>query len=103
MDNPAGNSLSWGPSLAAIGGVAFAGLLMALGCATVATDPPGRLLTGTAAAGLLMGFSTLLSGYLYDVAGARGYWAMAAIAAGGGALALLLAPPKLRAPAATPR
>lgn len=27
---------------------------MALGCATVATDPPGRLLTGIAAAGLLI-------------------------------------------------
>jgi PPP family 3-phenylpropionic acid transporter len=41
-------------------------------------------------AGLLMGASTLLSGYLYDVAGAAGYWAMAGLAAAGGALALLL-------------
>ena len=32
-----------------------------------------------------------------------GYWAMAALAAAGGALALLLLPPKPRAPAATPR
>lgn len=53
-------------------------------------------------AGLLMGASSLLSGYLYDHGGARGYWAMAAIAAAGGVLALLLlrpAPP--RAPLAT--
>ena len=54
-------------------------------------------------AGLLMGGSTLLSGYLYDVSGARGYWAMAAIAAAGGALALLLLTPPSRTPAATPR
>jgi hypothetical protein len=44
----------WGPSVAAIAGVAVAGALMALGCATVATDPPGRLLTGAAAFGLLV-------------------------------------------------
>lgn len=54
-------------------------------------------------AGLLMGGSTLLSGHLYDLGGAVGYWAMAAMAAAGGALALLLIPPKLRVPAATPR
>jgi MFS transporter, PPP family, 3-phenylpropionic acid transporter len=43
-------------------------------------------------AGLLMGASTLLSGVLYDAGGARGYWAMAAMALAGGALALLLPP-----------
>lgn len=53
--------------------------------------------------GLFMGASTLLSGYLYDIGGAIGYWAMAALAAAGGALALLLIPPKARAPAATPQ
>lgn len=53
--------------------------------------------------GVLMGVSTLLSGYLYDLGGAIGYWAMAALAAAGGVLALLLLPPKLRASAATPR
>ena len=37
----------------AIAGVAAAGVLMAVGCATVATDPPGRFLTGVAAIGLL--------------------------------------------------
>lgn len=52
-------------------------------------------------AGLLMGAATLLSGHLYDVAGARGYWAMAAIAAAGGALALMLL--QDRPPAAKPR
>ena len=54
-------------------------------------------------AGLLMGASSLLSGYLYDIGGAIGYWAMAALAAAGGALALLLIPPKPRVPAATPQ
>jgi PPP family 3-phenylpropionic acid transporter len=53
--------------------------------------------------GLFMGVSTLLSGYLYDIGGAIGYWAMAAMAAAGGALALLLIPPKPRVPAATPQ
>lgn len=51
--------------------------------------------------GLLMGASTLLSGHLYDIGGAIGYWAMATIAAAGGALALLLLPPKARVPSAT--
>jgi PPP family 3-phenylpropionic acid transporter len=53
--------------------------------------------------GFLMGASTLLSGHLYDVGGAIGYWAMAVMAAAGGALALLLLPPKTRVPEATPR
>jgi PPP family 3-phenylpropionic acid transporter len=52
--------------------------------------------------GLLMGASTLLSGYLYDLGGAVGYWAMAALAAVGGALALFLLPSKA-VPSATPR
>jgi PPP family 3-phenylpropionic acid transporter len=52
-------------------------------------------------AGLLMGLSTLMSGALYDAVGARGYWAMAAIALAGGALALRLLAP--RASEATPR
>jgi PPP family 3-phenylpropionic acid transporter len=54
-------------------------------------------------AGLLMGASTLLSGHLYDVSGARGYWAMAAIAAAGGMLALLLLKPGARRPATSLR
>jgi len=53
--------------------------------------------------GLFMGASTLLSGYLYDLGGAVGYWAMAVMAAAGGALALLLLPPKPRVSAATPQ
>jgi len=53
--------------------------------------------------GLFMGASTLVSGYLYDIGGAVGYWAMAALAAAGGALALLLLPPKTRVPSATPQ
>ena len=53
--------------------------------------------------GLFMGAATLVSGYLYDIGGAVGYWAMAALAAAGGALALLLLPPKTRVPAATPQ
>jgi MFS transporter, PPP family, 3-phenylpropionic acid transporter len=54
-------------------------------------------------AGLLMGLATLWSGALYDAVGARGYWAMAAIAAAGGALALLLITPAPRVSQATPR
>lgn len=53
-------------------------------------------------AGLMMGGASLLSGYLYDHGGAQGYWAMAAIAAAGGAIALMLLPPKTRGAAATP-
>jgi len=47
------NDLAWGPRPAAVGGVALAGLLMALGFLAV-TDPPGRLLSGAAAIGLLV-------------------------------------------------
>jgi PPP family 3-phenylpropionic acid transporter len=53
--------------------------------------------------GLFMGASTLLSGYLYDLGGAVGYWAMAVMAAAGGALAVLLIPPKTRVSTATPQ
>ncbi|MEZ6022631.1 MAG: MFS transporter, partial [Hyphomonadaceae bacterium] len=48
-------------------------------------------------AGILMGGSTLLSGVLYDLGGARGYWAMAALAGLGGALSVLLFLPARRA------
>jgi hypothetical protein len=34
--------------------VALAGIVMAVGCAMVASDPPGRILTGIAAVGLLV-------------------------------------------------
>lgn len=54
MDNPGAPALAWGPSGAGIVGIAVAGALMAFGCATVATDPPGRFLSGVAAAGLLV-------------------------------------------------
>lgn len=47
MDN------QWGPSPAAIIALGAGGVLMALGCA-VATDPPGRILAGIAATGLLV-------------------------------------------------
>lgn len=59
-------------------------------------DTPERLaamaqtLYAALSGGILIGASTLLSGVLYDAVGARGYWAMALIAAAGGALALLL-------------
>jgi PPP family 3-phenylpropionic acid transporter len=49
--------------------------------------------------GFLMGLATLVSGRLYDLAGAYGYWAMAALAAAGGALALLLLQPQRGRPA----
>ena len=44
----------WGPPTAGIAGVTLAGILMAVGSATVATDPAGRMLTGIAAIGLLV-------------------------------------------------
>ena len=43
----------WGPKSGAIAGLSIAGILMAIGCVTVVTDPPGRILTGIAAVGLL--------------------------------------------------
>ena len=45
---------AWGPRPAAVYGVGLAGILMAVGCAMVASDPPGRILTGIAAVGLLV-------------------------------------------------
>lgn len=55
MDNSPTSAVDeWGPSVAAIVAVAGGGVVMALGCATLATDPAGRLLTGLASIGLLM-------------------------------------------------
>lgn len=51
--------------------------------------------------GLLIGAATLLSGVLYDAGGAKGYWAMALLAAIGGALAFMLLKPAPRGPIAT--
>ena len=51
MDNT--ERAAWGPPLSGIAGVTLAGCLMAAACAAVA-DVPGRILTGLAAAGLLM-------------------------------------------------
>ncbi len=44
----------WGSPPAGIAGIVLAGMLMAVGSATVATDPAGRMLTGIAAIGLLV-------------------------------------------------
>lgn len=44
----------WGPRPAGIAAVGVAGILMAVGCVTVAVDPPGRILTAIAAIGLLV-------------------------------------------------
>jgi hypothetical protein len=43
----------WAPKIGAVAGLGIAGILMAIGCVTVVTDPPGRILSGIAAAGLL--------------------------------------------------
>ncbi|MGI9126483.1 MAG: PH domain-containing protein [Mycobacterium sp.] len=43
----------WSPPTAGIAAFAGAGILMAIGC-VVATDPPGRILAGIAAVGLLV-------------------------------------------------
>ncbi|MCX2929250.1 PH domain-containing protein [Mycobacterium sp. CVI_P3] len=44
----------WGPKSGAVAGLGVAGILMAIFCVTVVTDPPGRILIGIAAAGLLV-------------------------------------------------
>ena len=44
----------WAPSPAAIAACGIAGIVMAISCVTVVTDPPGRLLLGIAAVGLIL-------------------------------------------------
>jgi Bacterial PH domain len=44
----------WSPSPAGIAGCGIAGIVMAISCVTLVTDAPGRLLTGIAAAGLIL-------------------------------------------------
>lgn len=53
-----------------------------------------QTLYSSISAGLLLGMATVLSGWLYDWGGARGYWAMAVIAGLGGLIALFLLAPK---------
>lgn len=43
----------WSPSTAGIAACGILGLVMAIGVVTVVTDPPGRILGGIAAVGLL--------------------------------------------------
>jgi PPP family 3-phenylpropionic acid transporter len=58
-----------------------------------------QTLYATLSSGVLLGGSTLLSGFLYDRAGAMGYWAMALEAGLGGLIALGLFAPRTRATA----
>ena len=44
----------WSPSSPGIAACGTAGVVMAIVCVTVVTDPPGRLLLGIAAAGLIL-------------------------------------------------
>jgi Bacterial PH domain len=44
----------WSPSTAGIAGCGIAGIVMAISCVILVTDAPGRLLTGIAAAGLIL-------------------------------------------------
>jgi len=53
-----------------------------------------QTLYSTLSSGVLLGLSTLLSGFLYDRIGAYGYWAMAIEAGLGGLVALLLFSPR---------
>lgn len=48
------NGIQWGPPPAGIAVVAAVGVLMAVSCVALATDPPGRILSGIAAVGLLV-------------------------------------------------
>lgn len=57
MADPSGSSVQqteWAPSTAGIAGCGAVGVLMAISCIALVTDPPGRVLTGTAAAGLIL-------------------------------------------------
>ena len=45
---------AWGPPPAGIAGCWIAGAAMAIASVTLVTDPPGRILTGIAAAGLIL-------------------------------------------------
>jgi hypothetical protein len=44
----------WAPPAAGIAGCGAVGVLMAIACVTLVTDAPGRVLTGIAAAGLIL-------------------------------------------------
>src|SRR6201997_5920204 len=44
----------WEPRAAGIAGCGLVGVLMAIASVTLVTDPPGRILTGVAAAGLIL-------------------------------------------------
>ena len=44
----------WAPNPAGIAGIGAGGIFMAIACVTVVTDPPGRILAGVAAVGLLL-------------------------------------------------
>lgn len=45
---------TWGPRPLGVAALGIAGLVMAIACVTLVTDPPGRLLGGIAAVGLLL-------------------------------------------------
>jgi Bacterial PH domain len=44
----------WAPSSTGIAACGIAGVVMAIACVTLVTDPPGRLLLGISAAGLIL-------------------------------------------------
>lgn len=44
----------WQPHSAGIAGCGLAGVIMAIACVTLVTDPPGRVMTGFAALGLIL-------------------------------------------------
>jgi hypothetical protein len=44
----------WEPPAAGIAGCGIVGVAMAIACVTLVTDPPGRILTGIAALGLIL-------------------------------------------------
>ena len=77
--SPGGRRTEWAPPTAGIAGCGVAGAVMAVLSAAAITDPPGKVLAGVAAVGLLVfaGFSWRARPRLAITAGGlvvRGWW-----------------------------
>ncbi|HEV2080836.1 MAG TPA: MFS transporter [Brevundimonas sp.] len=93
--------LGWLVALQALHALSFAASYLAGLELVDRFSPPeahtaAQTLSSALSSGVVIGLATLVSGPLYDAHGARGYWAMVALALCGGAIALAMRP---RAPA----